>query len=166
MLLRLLRRKVSLECKTPQEFVEAEFKTNEGQYDLSLSVFEVEDLTEIVVRTKAETTAGNNLDPKPRASVDVEGTATWKIETTPTINGLMDFRFSSQAHRELKITSETDLKELATHLLGDLTGRKKEASKDQVCEYGYQRYIDLDDEWVKVCSLSEKVRGWVMKGKK
>lgn len=162
MLLRLLRRKTLFESSDPREVIQAEFTDDSGDPDLNLSVFEIDYCLNNAVRVRAEQTAGNELNPSNRSSIDLSGIRHWQIQITPTENTLFNFSYASESHRELTFQNEMELHELAEVLLKESQARKIDITKKDVIEYAREKYLSQDNEWVQVCNRSSKVREWVL----
>jgi hypothetical protein len=169
-LVRLLKRKTSIELDA-SSFVQTEFTQSDGSLDLSLSVYQLDALSdEPLVCICAEHTAGNELNPQARACGNLAETSDWTLVESPTQNKLFNFKFSTEAHHEMKFTDEDALKQFANQLVLWLREKNEDViksqniSKKRVTGYAYQKYLAEDFEWRKVCELSDKVKKWVMKG--
>jgi hypothetical protein len=164
-LVRLLKRKTSLEQDSLSSFLDVEFRNKDGSLDLNLSVYRLEKLTgEPLIRTCAEHTAGNNLNPQTRACLNVAETSGWSLESSPTQNALFNFSFSSDIHHEIKFDNETTLQSFFSQLMPTLQSRHQNVSVQEMTLYAYQKYMLEDVEWKRICELSDKVQKWVMKG--
>jgi hypothetical protein len=165
--LRLLKRRSSLEPgQDIQQIINNEF-LHDGLPDLSLSVFEV-NIEEKLLQTNAEMTAGVGIRPPKRKAVDLlMYSSGWSdVAVTPTTNGIMDFQFTSNAHRELKFQSEVELSNFVKGLQSSVMNNPILEIKDkETAQYGNQRYLANDPEWIKVCELSDRVSQWVKTGK-
>jgi phosphoribosylformylglycinamidine (FGAM) synthase PurS component len=167
---RLLKRKTSVELDA-DSFLKTELTTKDGNLDLNLSVYQLDILLgESLVCTCSEHTAGNELDPEARTCVDVSKTAGWSSVKSPTQNKLFNFKFSSDAHHEIKF-DEQGLRQFANQVVSwfqensETMTNYRNVSKKEMCSYAYQNYLAEDAEWQEVCKLSEKVKKWVMKGR-
>ena len=163
--LRLLRGRSSFEPgQDIEQVIKREFwERSRNEPDLSLSVFEV-NVAEQLKRTNAELCAGNDIElPRKRAAVDMQHSTGWDaVAITSTANRLQDFKFTSGAHRELRFVSLESLQEcvngLRTAYLADVTNK-------DTAQYGHDRYLENDSEWLSICGLSERVQRWVTTGK-
>lgn len=151
-LLRVARRRVSWE--TPDDIdslMKSEFRTSDGETDLSLSVYEVEDAQ--LVQTFAEHSAGAGLDP-PRGGIGVDLTSTKGAITTPGETG---FAFTIAAHRELRFENESELRLfLQQVVVPGLADRKREVTKAQLREYVRGRRVANDGEWTPFLATHAK----------
>lgn len=165
-LVRLLKRKTSLELDDSSSFMKTEFTKYDGTPDLSLSVYQLDELLgNPLVCTCAEHTAGNELNPQMRGCLNVAGINSFSVVTSPTQNRLFNFRFSSKSHREIILEDETALGEFAQQLVLTLRSRQRDVLARDVVDYAYQKYLTKDSEWQEVCKLSDKVRKWVLRGR-
>lgn len=171
-LVRLLKRKTSVELDS-SGFIKTELTKKDGSLDLTLSIYHLDELVgHPLIRTCAEHTAGNELDPQARACIDVTQTIGWNLLSSPTQNRIFNFKFSSEAHCEMKFDNEESLRQFAEQLVSqwqrddeDVQAGQNVSVKDMT-SYAYQKYLAKDGEWQEVCRLSEKVKRWVMKGEK
>jgi hypothetical protein len=164
-LVRLLKRKTSIELDL-SGFIKTELTTRDGSLDLSLFVYQMdESIDNSLICICSEHTAGNELDPQTRACLDFTNTKGDLFES-PTQNKIFNFKFSSDAHCEIKFGSEVSLREFAQQLIVNFQHAHKDVSSREMITYAYQKYEALDEEWQRVCELSDKVKKWVMKGQK
>jgi hypothetical protein len=165
--LRLLKRRSSFEPgQDIQQIINNEF-LYDGVPDLSLSVFEV-NIQEKILQTNAEMAAGVGIRPPKRKAVDLlmYGSGWSDVVITPTTNGIMNFDFTSDAHRELKFESEMELNNFVKGLQSSVVSAPLLEIKDKdTAQYGNERYLANDPEWIKVCELSDQVAKWVTTGK-
>jgi hypothetical protein len=165
-LIRLLKRRASIEGGL-DDLIETEFKTKDGSYDLRVSVYAlVLSLNEELVQTCAEHTAGNDLDPRPKATLDMADAASAAhIKQTPTQNKIFDFTYTSSIHHEVEFDDESSLKSYLRNIFEGIANRSRNIEKRAITTYAYARYNINDQEWQRVCQLSADVKKWVLKGK-
>ncbi len=167
--LRLLRNKSSFEPgQALADVIRKEFWDSQKSVpDLSLSVYEI-NISEQLLQTNAEVAAGSNIGlPKKRNGLDFSTYSSgWNgVIATPTSNSLMDFQFTSAAHRELQFLSDTELHSFVENLRTIVQNATFHEVKDkETAQYGNERYLAKDKEWEQVCNLSERVAKWVKTG--
>jgi hypothetical protein len=150
LLLRVGRRKTAWELKSVDTIIKTEFSTL-GEVELNTSVYliDVSDVT----RTVAEHAAGSGLDP-PRGFDNVDLECGRVAHDSPGTTG---FRFTTEAHRELKFADENDLRSfLETEILPQMETRRYVASKADIREYAKKRQAEGDSEWVRFLETTSK----------
>src|SRR5438045_8302918 len=104
-LLRVAKRRAAWESPIELDsLLKTEFRTREGEIDLTVSVYEIE--RGDVLRAIVEHSAGVGLDP-PRGGVGIDAASDRSSVDTPGETG---FRFTNAAHRELRFADEDDLR--------------------------------------------------------
>lgn len=150
MLLRVGRRKTAWELKSVDTIIKIEFSTR-GEVELSASVYLVD--AKDVIRTVAEHAAGSGLDP-PRGFDNVDLDCGRACYDSPGETG---FRFTTEAHRELRFADEQDLRSfLETRILPEIETRRHVASKADIREYAKKRQAEGDPEWVYFLTTTSK----------
>ncbi|MDQ3398240.1 MAG: hypothetical protein M3511_10820 [Deinococcota bacterium] len=161
-----MKRKTSIEGSV-DELVETEFKMKDGSYDLRVSVYAIAlSVDKELVQTCAEHTAGNDLNPGPKGTLDLtDAASTTHIKQTPTQNKIFDFTYTSSVHHEVEFRDEGMLRSYLDKIFEDIANRSRNVGKRAITTYAYVRYSQNDDEWLEVCQLSADVKQWVLKGK-
>lgn len=157
-LLRIARYRASLELTDPEQLIEQEFRTRDGEMDLRLSTYEFPgtdsaDRGQRVVQVHAEHSASLLRDPpRGQRSIDLAGLRA-NIATT---RGETKFRFTTKAHRELVLADGADLRDLVVALLQGLHDRTFDVTKAAVIGYAAQRVLESDPEWVAALDAPER----------
>ena len=134
------------------QLMKAEFRKFDGTWDLRISVYE-SDGTD-VVRLVSEHVA-SFLQPFKKAKPIVDAhDAGGSVETTP---GSTNFVLSNERHRELVLTNESALRELAQTLVKQFTQRAVNVEADEVLAY----IAGADDEWAEAARINAKVAAWM-----
>lgn len=161
--IRIIKRRASFTLDE-QSFFETEFVNDQGQPDLSLSVFLI-DTDMDLVQTQTEQIAGTGLNPTHRSSIHLEGIVGWlAVLNTPTANQVFNFLFSSHAHRELQFSSDEKLLAMVLQIWKNLdTHRLQDVREKEMKAYALLKIQENNDEWLELQAKSEKVRNWVNK---
>lgn len=145
LLLRIAKRRKAWELPL-DELIKAEFRTENGDLDLRISVYEVEPPN--VVRAFAEHTA--RLDPKQGLGVDLGG-----APSVIATHGETGFEFTNTAHREAHFPDETTLRMfLGGTIIPKLAGITTEISKEDLRAFLMQHKDD--PEWAAHLAASAK----------
>src|SRR5574341_543811 len=115
-LLRIARYRASLELTDPELLIQQEFRDRDGELDLRLSTYEFqsEGGEGSVVQVHAEHSASLLKDPpRGQKSINLAGLRGNVVRTA----GDTKFRFTSEAHREVLLADDADLRDLAAILI-------------------------------------------------
>lgn len=112
------------------------------------SVYEIEAARPTLVRTHAEHTAGNALNP-PNGFVNFDLTG-WRV--VEVSDGACHFEFASKAHRELVFEDEAKLAAFIGSLLEERGDREYVTNRAELVAYAASRIGDNDTEWLAFCS--------------
>lgn len=154
---RFAKRKAAWETADAAQIREVEFKDKDGKYDLRPSVYAIG--KEQVVRTFAEHAAAAPIDPPGSAlAIDFRGVR-FKLDEEP---GNIQFTFTRERHRDIALSTQTELDELIELACKDLATRKFEIAKASVYEYVYERLELEDKEWLDLLE-SGAAKDWLKK---
>lgn len=131
LLLRVWRRKTSLEEADPSEILSAEFELSDGSPDLRPSVYEVHPNDVVAIVTQHSAAAGLDRVTVPKEHPDLRPVHDGEVVNTPTDADW--FSEASQAHRELILSSREQL-------LG-LIGRLRECRRYPVTKQAVLAYL-------------------------
>ncbi len=124
LVVRFARRKAAWEAADAAEIREIEFKDKDGKYDFRPSVYEVAE--EQLVRAFAEHAAAAPIDPPGSAlGIDLSGVR-FKVE--PQF-GSDTFSFTRNRHREIVLSSRSDLDEVIELACRELESRRRDVAK-------------------------------------
>ena len=155
LLLRVVKRRTSLESADPVEVCSVEFRNKDGDPDLRVSVYEIADQQSVIVRAHAEHSANVPLNP-PCGGPSLHFGGVGKA--TPTAAGR--FRFIRDAHREVCFDNEADLIQGVSFVLTEKESRKRHASRDEVRAYLRERLQEQDPEWSDFCATNSNWTKW------
>lgn len=159
--LRIGKRRASYTATNPQEFCELEcWDRSADVADRHLSVYEIEDLDPMIIRTHAEHAAGVGLDP-PR------GGCHWNMSEesqepmkTP---GECGFVHADEAHRELVFETPEAVIAFAERIWRQSENRRRITTKALLHGYVRARLDEGDPEWVRFRSQATKGAAWCEK---
>lgn len=146
MLLRVGKRRTSIESDNHAQFVQVEFATSDGSVDRRLSVYQIS--PDDLVRCRTEHFASAHLGPTAHPNFDVEGLH-GRIEDT---EGTSRFQFTRTAHRELIFDSDEAVARFAKQLLEEHASRRHSVEKSEMKTYVIARLRTQDTEWMSFCS--------------
>lgn len=155
LLLRVIKRRTSLELRDPSEVCSIEFRTKDGEPDLRVSTYEIDDQQAIIVRAHAEHSANVPLNPPcggPSLHFGGVGPAVPSRASR--------FQFTEEAHREICFGSESELIKGVAAVLAEKTSRQRQASRDEVRNYVRDRLLAQDAEWSKFCTTNSAWKKW------
>jgi hypothetical protein len=133
------KRKAAWEATDAREIREVEFKTKDGQYDLRPSVYEIEE--EELVQAFAEHAAAAPIDPPGSAlGIDFFGVRS-KVESAL---GNDKFSFIRAQHREIALSSASELDEVIELARRELSSRRRDIPKASVYTYVSERLAAND----------------------
>lgn len=155
LILRMVKRRSSLELSDPHEVCKIEFRNREGDPDLRVSAYEIDDQQPVIVRTHAEHSANIPLQP-PGSKVSLHFGGAGVTIPTPESR----FVFTRQAHREVCFIDERELVEAISSVWVDKESRQRQASTDQVRGHVQERLLSQDPEWANFCAVNEKWKKW------
>lgn len=159
LLLRLLRRRSSLEERDVATVLDMEFRRPDGSFDLRPSVYEVSpgEVGSVATRLVSEHAASFLSNPPRLVPTANMARAEWPTIATP---GLSKFEFSRQRHREIVCQDDADLKRLVSGLWADEPGRGCPRIRGrQIVDYANGRLGMGDPEWAALSPhLSEHWR--------
>ncbi|MEW6249634.1 MAG: hypothetical protein AB1716_03225 [Planctomycetota bacterium] len=159
MLLRVARRRASLEAGSAREFMRIEFTSDAGDFDLAPSVYEISPAD--AVRAHTEHYAWNGLRPAGRTNFDLQQLHRVQRAT----QGNTGFTFADAAHRELLFESTEDLEAVTIRLLNEIAVRSVEVTPSQMRAYVISRYRERDPEWVRFAQRAAgDWRKWLDRG--
>lgn len=155
MILRILKRRTSLELDDPDLLLDIEFRNRaDNEPDLRPSVYLVSDNSE-ALRVFCEHVASFISPPRGGGGVDVDGLRGFEVHEDP---GQTMFTFANEQHRELLFEDEDALRAFVGALLGELSGRAVPFSKTQVHEY--VRTHATDAEWKLALDTAPQASKW------
>lgn len=160
LLLRVIKRRTSWE-KSAEEFYELEL-SNGAEADLNISVYEVRDDAQTVVRVISEHWASTK-EPEPHSpcgAVDVSNTGNGTLEA---VLGEGCFEFTRTTHRELRFMNESEVRGLARLLVSERESRTRTVEREKVRTYVAERVASQDAEWVHLAASKPKWREWAGK---
>lgn len=149
MLLRICKRRSAWEAADPETIVKTEFIQDNGDIDLTPSVFIVEpDGDRDVVQIQAEYGASNLERVRSPGSADVAGLFPGRLSEEP---GETKFRRTREAHRSITFGSEEELRAFVGALLsaGD---RLVSLEVEKLLDYAAERLEEMDAEWLTACA--------------
>lgn len=159
LLLRVVKRRTSLELLDASEVCSVEFRTREGEPDLRVSTYEIEDAQISIVQAHAEHSANIPLHPPCGGpSLDLCGIG----DPVPTPG--TRFKFTTDAHREICFDDRSKLLAGVAVVLGELASRRREATRNEVRAYVRGRLDERDPEWCEVCDENGAWRKWATGG--
>lgn len=158
-LVRLLKRKTSLEIDDIEEVCRTEFKRQDGDVDLNVSTYRIADTGEPLLQMQSEH-AASLLSPPCRhhSGLDVGGCGGDEVIT----EGDTAFAFTRNAHRELLFRREEELLLFVAGWLADRRSRKRTVERESVRRYVRERLTTGDEEWVRCCDARPKWREWAI----
>lgn len=157
-LLRVAKRRTSWELETSfEDALRAEFRTKAGEWDLCLSVYEVQPSRHVIIRTHAEHAAGARMDP-PRggALINLARETQQADQSVIAVPNTSPFSFTRNAHREIHFPSTADLQSFAKYIFLDIEQRRHRTGKDELRNYVSDRISSSDPEWVEYCAANPK----------
>ncbi len=162
-LVRIIKRRSSFNLDR-DEFYRVEFLNDQGEPDLSLSVFEIDPNLNLI-QLQTEQLVGIGINPDQRCSVHLDGLSGWSgVLKTPTTNRVFNFKFASDTHRELQFVNNQVLLEFVFALQSNLQNhRLVDVSKTMMKSYALQQLDKHDEEWTQVAKNSEKFQIWITK---
>lgn len=147
-----------MECASSPEFVDAEFRTPDGDFDLALSVYDIDDASDTITRTGAEHFATANLDP-PRDSLGADLSGIRQHPPVPS-PGSECFKYLDDVHREIRLNDSSELVQLAATVLAEAEARKRQCIGRSVKEYVRQLIRDDDPEWKEFFKTAPNGQRW------
>jgi hypothetical protein len=154
---RFAKRKAAWEGANASEIREVEFKTKDGQYDLRPSVYEVSE--EQLVQAFAEHAAATPIDP-PGSALGIDFAAV-RFKVEPEL-GSDKFPFTRFRHREVVLSSASELDEVIALACRELASRRRDIPKAAVYAYVGERLAANDREWTDLVE-SPAARDWLKK---
>lgn len=140
--LRVGRRRTTWESNEIDKIIRTEFWGDNGEVDLEISVYRVEQTD--VLRTVAEHCAGLGVTTRGFPNLNLE--AGRLLDETPGETG---FSFTVAAHRDLRFASEGELREfLSKAIIPEATQRTHKVERSQMVAYARDRAAAGDPEWV------------------
>lgn len=158
-LLRVLRRRTSLETKDAGILCQTEFRTKEGELDLRPSVYETTPERALAIQVFAEHSASVPLDP-PRGGCLVDVTGLFAGAVVPT-TGKSLFEYTRIAHREVRLTTVADLLEMGRRLVENGPRQRYDVTKEELRTYVGGHMGAQDPEWTRFATTSPKGPDWV-----
>lgn len=161
-LLRFGRRRSSWELDDVGAIAAVEFRKGDG-HDLSPSAYELEardsdELHSRTVRLYAEHAASFlGSPPNGIRPLDLSG-----LREQVATDGSTLFHYANACHRELRLTSETDLLRLVEQVKRELARRMQEAvSAAAMLDYAAARLLAEDPEWVAATTPPQNACAWL-----
>ncbi|MFH0900093.1 MAG: hypothetical protein V2A73_05640, partial [Pseudomonadota bacterium] len=142
MLLRILKRRALTGISSDEELCELEFTRRDGSRDLRPSVYSIQ-LDQCVQATVEHAASFLGDPPRTVRLVDMGGLCTGVLQT----RGATKFEFTRDAHRELALPDETQLRVCASRLLAELRRHLSPVEKSEMREYIRLRFEKADQEW-------------------
>jgi hypothetical protein len=155
LLLRVVKRRASLELADPVEVCAVEFRTKDGEFDLRVSAYEIDDQQTLIVRTHAEHSANVPLNP-PCGGPSLHFGGVGAVVETQT----SQFVFIRGAHREICFDDKSDLVRGVATVLAEKAARRRHASKEEVRGYVRDRLQGQDAEWSDFCATNTAWKIW------
>ncbi|MRG98176.1 hypothetical protein [Polyangium spumosum] len=161
LLLRWLKRRAAFREEDFEDTLLAIFYTKDGKPDTSLSVYEIAGEAPQVVQTHAEHAIGClSSPPRQFVSVDVAG---FSGPNKATTQGTTGFKFTADAHRELRFDSADALRAFVRGLCDASPHRTIESPSREIRSYAKDRQAAQDPEWVGVCVGKKDWEKWMRK---
>jgi hypothetical protein len=155
LLVRFAKRKAAWETPDPAKIREVEFKDKNGQYDLRPSMYDVAE--EQIVQAFAEHAAAAPIDPPGSAlGIDFSGVR-FKVEAEL---GSDKFSFTRDRHREVVLSSTSELDEVIELACREFEKRRRDIAKASVFKYVSERLAANDKEWTDLLE-SPDAKGWL-----
>lgn len=157
-LLRTLKRLVSLETESTEELVEVEFLSKKtGVPDLELSVYEIEDAAAVVTQARTEHQASFLDPPRDRlAAVSLSGFS--DIDLVEEEGGTR-FAFTRAAHRSLQLFDAEEVSRVARAVIEERVARRRITDLEDARSFVRERLALGDAEWRALCE-DKKRRAW------
>jgi hypothetical protein len=126
----------------PEEFQRGEFRDDDGNPDLRVSVYEFDDAA-LAIQARAEFCSSLNLGLERALGVDASNTD-FNHTQTPGI-GL--FQFLRSTHREIVLPDDAALSRFIGTLRSELESRSVKISKAELKRYIQTKFAAGDKEW-------------------
>ncbi len=159
-LIRFARRRLSAwsHDRSDCEVQKLEFANRDGLPDLRPSVFEIE-LKDLIQAYAEYATLRNPLETS--FGLNIAGVSR-HLDRSP---GTTQFKFTTDAHREVALRDEGDLVSFIHEIRTDFLDRKHDVDKKQIVEYARNRLAHSDAEWLAAVERARTSRPgtWVTK---
>ncbi len=161
MLLRIRKRLTSFDEPVDEAYLVEFYDQKTGSPDLALSVFEVDDAPPPITQACAEFAASFKREPpKGYSGVGVSGIKGPELVST---DGATQFKFTSDAHRELKFSNGESHRGFFEVVYNEQVTRKRTASDSDVRAHVLARCASGDDEWISLRGTKPAWDKWVTK---
>jgi len=159
-LVRILKRRTSLELDDPQQLLDVEFRRRSDHApDLRPSVYQV-DGAEEALRAFCEHAVSFISPPRGGAGADVQGLGGFTLEVDP---GRTLFEFANDHHRELIFHDEAALLGFLMDLVDGFPTRAVKHTKEEILAYVLEHANE--PEWQTALATAPQGASWKRKAK-
>ncbi|MBN2797736.1 MAG: hypothetical protein JXX28_01195 [Deltaproteobacteria bacterium] len=155
MLARVLKRRTSLEQQDAEVFLETEFRTREGRFDLALSVYQIDRGEEL--QAACEHVLSFISPKRGVALLNAQGVAGPSLRISP---GSTLFRFTRTQHRELVFEDEDAPRTFTQTLVPMLQQRGTRFSGGDLLKYAHARLDARDTEREEAMAEAPRRKDW------